>query len=335
MSTKKNISKQKGANMTSVPAVVKEDRNITDQVLSRVTKMATAGALLFPANYSPENAMKSAWLKLRETKNKNGKYALDCCTRESVCNALLDMVVQGLSPGKNQCYFIVYGDQLQLHRSYMGTVAVARRVANVKNVTAQVIYGKDLFEIEEVEDGEILGVVHETSFDNIDINDIKGAYAVVTDEDGQKHYTVMTMDQIRKAWSQGATGGNSPAHKNFTDEMAKKTVINRACKLFINTSDDSDILAAAFNRTTENEHPERKLISDASSAPSNENASEMDALLFGGSATPAAKPSEEPEEPEEAKPDNGDTVAEVLNNADDLPEFLQPDFIEEGGRDER
>ena len=49
------------------------------------------------------------------------------------------------------------------------------------------------------------------------------------------------MDQIRKAWNQGAMKGNSPAHKNFPDQMAMKTVINRACKMYANTSDDSDV----------------------------------------------------------------------------------------------
>ena len=35
--------------------------------------------------------------------------------------------------------------------------------------------------------------------------------------------------------------------------MAKRTVINRAAKAFLNTSDDSDLLVDAINRTTENE----------------------------------------------------------------------------------
>ena len=35
--------------------------------------------------------------------------------------------------------------------------------------------------------------------------------------------------------------------------MAKRTVLNRAAKMFINTSDDSDLLTGAINNTTENE----------------------------------------------------------------------------------
>lgn len=59
----------------------------------------------------------------------------------------------------------------------------------------------------------------------------------------------MNINQIKNAWNQGYAKGGSGAHKNFTDEMAKKTVINRACKMFANTSDDSDLLIEAFNNT--------------------------------------------------------------------------------------
>ena len=242
-------------------------RSITDRVMDKLAEMAKGGALTFPANYSPENAMKSAWLALQEVKNKQGRYALEHCTMPSISNALLDMVIQGLSPAKKQCYFIMYGNQLQLLRSYMGTVAAAKRVAGIKGVAAQVIYEKDAFDFVMGDDGEIESVTHETSFANIDVEKVKGAYACVTDGEGKKHFTVMTIDQIRRAWNQGQTGGKSPAHQNFADEMAKKTVINRACKLFINASDDSDLLAAAWNRTTANEYPEPEAPGSAALPP--------------------------------------------------------------------
>ena len=77
-------------------------------------------------------------------------------------------------------------------------------------------------------------------------------------EDGPIHTEVMNISQIKSAWNQGAAKGNSGAHKNFTDEMAKKTVINRACKNFVCTSDDSDILIESISRTNEYE-PEDKI----------------------------------------------------------------------------
>jgi recombination protein RecT len=52
----------------------------------------------------------------------------------------------------------------------------------------------------------------------------------------------MTIEEIKTSWNQGATKGNSPAHKNFEGEMAKRTVTNRAIKMFVNSSDDSAVL---------------------------------------------------------------------------------------------
>ena len=66
------------------------------------------------------------------------------------------------------------------------------------------------------------------------------------------------MEQIKNAWNMGAAKGKSGAHQNFGEEMAKKTVINRACKRFVNTSDDSDILIESINRT--NEYREEDII---------------------------------------------------------------------------
>jgi recombination protein RecT len=76
---------------------------------------------------------------------------------------------------------------------------------------------------------------------DIDMNKIVGAYATIQLSDGSTHVEIMNMNQIRQAWMQGATKGQSPAHKNFPDQMAIKTVISRGCKLFISSSDDSGL----------------------------------------------------------------------------------------------
>ena len=72
------------------------------------------------------------------------------------------------------------------------------------------------------------------------------------------HLEVMTMKQIKKAWGQGTAfnSGKSKAHNDFTDEMAKKTVRNRVCKMFANTSDDSDVLIEAFNNSDKSDFSE-------------------------------------------------------------------------------
>jgi len=198
-------------------------------------------------------------LILSETIDKNGKAALVSCSQPSIINALLDMTIQGLSPAKKQCYFIPFGGKLQLMKSYLGNISATKRLKGVKNVFANVIYENDVFAYElDLKTGLKVITKHEQSFENIDITKIKGAYAIVVMEDGLNYVEVMNINQIRNSWSQGAAKGQSKAHTNFADEMAKKSVINRACKNFICTSDDSDLLIETMSRT--NEYDEKDII---------------------------------------------------------------------------
>ena len=85
--------------------------------------------------------------------------------------------------------------------------------------------------------------------------------------------------------------------------MAKKTVINRACKRFINTSDDSPVLVDAFNRTTESEYNrEERTYYDAEAdvivdVEDKELTSQAASAIFGEpEAEPPTNVAEEPEE---------------------------------------
>ena len=183
-----------------------------------------------------------AWFALQEVKDKNGKPALEVCTKDSIANALLKMAIQGLSVWKKQGDFIVYGNKLSFEREYHGTIALALRTGVVTGVPeAEVIYEGDIFKYRIV-NGKKEIIEHSQELENIDINKIKGAYAVVPLKDGEFHTEVMTIQQIKQAWMQGAMKGQSGAHKNFTDQMAKKTVISRALKLYISSSDDEYLL---------------------------------------------------------------------------------------------
>lgn len=244
---------------TTQMTLVKEDALKT--VTSKITDLQKQQNIMLPNNYSPENAMNSAWLMLQEVKDRNGKLALEVCSKTSVVEALYNMVLQGLSPSKKQCYFVVYGDKLQLMRSYMGTVAVTKRLKGINDVKAYCIYEGDEFEQEyDIETATLRITKYNPKFENIDISKIKGAFAVVLGENGPLHTEVMNINQIKKSWGQGAAKGNSGAHNNFADEMAKKTVINRACKMFANTSDDSDLLIEAFNESDEKSIDENDIV---------------------------------------------------------------------------
>ena len=151
----------------------------------------------------------------------------------------------GLSPMKKQCAFIAYGNKLQLQVQYQGNIALAKRFGDLSKVFANVIYDGDVFEYGiDQETGTVQVLKHEPKLENINPDKIKGAYATTILGDGTKNVEVMNMAQIRKAWEQGPMKGKSPAHRNFPDQMCLKTVINRAVKLLVSTSDDSALSIA-------------------------------------------------------------------------------------------
>ncbi len=219
-------------------ANVKKD--ISAQVLAKVDAFQAAGELRIPENYSPENALKSAYLLLSEQKNSQGKMVLEVCTKESIANALLKMVVWGLSPMKKQCDFIPYGDKLDCSIEYTGNIVLAKRFGGLKDIKAKAIFKQDEFEFEvNPETGKSKIICHKQTLESLGSKDVVGAYAILDMADGTKDVEIMSMAQIRDSWNQGAMKGNSPAHKNFPDQMAMKTVINRACKLLVRGSDDA------------------------------------------------------------------------------------------------
>jgi recombination protein RecT len=231
--------------------LIQPKNEIIDNVISKVAQLQESGEIHFPASYSPQNALKSAWLMLQETKDKEQKPVLTACTKESIANALFNTVIMGLSPAKKQVYYVAYGTHLTAVRSYFGTIAVTKRIPGVKDVFAQVVYEGDIFEYTILRGTKQI-IKHEQSVENIDIGKIKAAYCTIFTENGE--YTdIMSIAQIHKSWERGQTKGTSSAHKDQPDQMAMRTVINRTCKAFANTSDDSDLVIGAFNESSGHE----------------------------------------------------------------------------------
>lgn len=221
-------------------------------VSKTLRRFSDNGELVLPGNYSIENALKSAWLTLQETVDKDRHPVLQSCSQASIANALLDMAVQGLNPGKKQCYFIAYGQKLLCLRSYFGAMAVAERVARATDIWAEVVYAGDIFEYEIGHNRKNV-TKHTQKLENVG-KPIIAAYCVVEFGNGKPSCTeIMTIEQIQKAWAKSRMNPAAPAsvHATFPEEMCKRTVINRACKKLINSSSDSSLFLEHFNRSDE------------------------------------------------------------------------------------
>lgn len=248
MNTDKNLvesKKETGLSISKEAAL--------NNVMTKIETLKKDTGITLPKNYSAANAINSAWLKLQDVKDRNQKFALDVCTKSSIVETMYNMVLQGLSPAKDQCYFIVYGEKLTLMKSYLGNIAATKRLKGVKDVIANVIYKDDVFKYEfNRQNGRIKILEHQQEFQNIDDDKIIGAYAIVILEDEENFIELMTLKQIQNAWNMSRTyKPDSKTHNDFKGEMCKKTVINRACKHFTKTSDDSDALLEVVNNTYE------------------------------------------------------------------------------------
>ncbi|AQL56435.1 recombinase RecT [Abyssicoccus albus] len=248
--------------------IITKNKKMGDNVLARVKNLESKGDLKFPMNYSPENAMKSAMLKLQElkgSKKENYKPALEIANPNSIANALMDMVVQGLNPMKEQGYFIMYGKNVQFQRSYLGTMSVTKRVTGCEEINAEIIFEGDKVNY-KTKNGKIVDLEHEQSFGNRDTKKIIGAYCTIVFKDESKNYTeIMTIDEIEEAWKQSSAVYEGKfkedgTHRRFPIEMARKTIINRTCKKLLNSSDDASLLKS---EVVEREQRQVKEIFDA------------------------------------------------------------------------
>jgi len=256
-------AKQAAAAQAAPPAKKPElslalsEKTIIDLVAAKVEGFVKNREIDLPASYSVGNAIKSAWLILQKVEDKDHNKALAVCTRDSVANAILDMIVQGLNPIKNQVYFIVYGKTLSAQRSYFGSMAVAKMVQPaIDDFAYAVVYEGDTFKY-GIKNGKKSVLQHEQELGNVDKKNIIGAYAIALDKAGEPlRSEIYTMEEIKRAWGQSPLHpindkGDIKAdstHGKFTADMAMKTVVNKLCKQIVNASSDRALLLERMNR---------------------------------------------------------------------------------------
>lgn len=306
---------------TTTPMDVAINNKFIDGLASQLEEKKKFG-LAFPDNYSVSNALNSAYLMLQDmtVRKKEGaewvdKKVLDVCTKQSIASSLMDMAVQALNPMKKQCYFVAFGSKLTLMRSYQGTMAVAKRVG-ATDIRAEVIYDGDTFRY-HIENGYKVIDEHTQDFKNIDNDKIAGAYAIVDRPGFTPYVEIMNISQIKKAWAKGKADLSkaNDVHNEFADQMAKKTVINRACKNFINSSDDG-YLMETFDRTSRNEDVD--VVAEQVAVDVAENAN---SVAFPGITSEPVKSTPEP--PKQQAVTAPEKVQAEIVGDDDVPDFMK------------
>lgn len=216
--------------------------NVGDSVIARVNSLCEVGFKM-PSDYQYVNAIKASMLVLQDLKDKNGKPALEACTQNSIASALFEMAVHGLDVSKKTAYFIVRGDKLCLHESYFGKVLQVKRIYPNFDPHPVVIHEGDEFVYDiDPKTGCKKLVKHTQSLENLD-KDFVGAYMYIPTSDGGQDLYIMSKKMILTAWSKSSSREQT-THKQFSEKMIGKTLVNSGCNMIINSTPE---LAYAAN----------------------------------------------------------------------------------------
>ena len=147
--------------------------------------------------------------------------------QQKIMAGLLKGAYLGLDFYSKECYLVPYGNDLNYQTDYRGAKKLAKKysIRPIKDIYAKLVHEGDLFE------EKIIGGEQSFDFKPKPFNDGKiiGAFAVVLYTDGGMAYDTMSLADLENT-RKPSKASNSPAWKNFTGEMYKKTVLHRLCK---------------------------------------------------------------------------------------------------------
>lgn len=172
------------------------------------------------------------------------------CSPESLIMALFQCAALGLEPDGllGHAYLVPFKDQVQFIPGYRGLIKMVRQSGEVAAIYARAVHAKDVFRV-------VLGLdeklEHEPYAGADDPGEVVAVYAVARFKGGEApQFDVMwrrQVDAIRDK-SQGfqyadRNRKDSPWHVHY-EEMAKKTVLRRLCKMLPQAIERDDLARA-------------------------------------------------------------------------------------------
>lgn len=152
------------------------------------------------------------------------------CSPESIYVALLYCAELGLEPNPlGHAYLVPFGNECVFIPGYRGLVKLALRSGQIATLDADVVHEKDEFHWEKV-DG-IPHFKHKPYLGKDDPGEVIAAYAAATMRDGRVQMRVLSRRDIDKV-RESSRAKNSGPWKDWFEEMAIKTAIRRASKLW-------------------------------------------------------------------------------------------------------
>ncbi len=157
-----------------------------------------------------------------------GSPALQKCSPESIALAAYDAATLGLPVNKlGLAWLVPFGNEAKFQIGYRGYIQLVMETGFVLEVTAECVYENDRFHYTL---GSRPSIEHEPAQLGKKKGLLIGAYAIAKLVNGISKQVVMSKEQIDHIRSKSRSSSNGPWVTDY-DEMAKKTVIKRLCKL--------------------------------------------------------------------------------------------------------
>jgi recombination protein RecT len=191
-------------------------------IRSLLDKMKPQIALALPKHMNPDRLLRIALTSIAKTPK------LLECSQQSLAAACLQAAQIGLEPDGilGYAYLVPYKGTATLIPGYKGLLDLARRSGRIISIEARVVHAKDQFRFAF----GLKPVLEHMPNPNADSGTLLAAYAVAHLRDGGAQWEVMWKREIDAIRARSRAADDGPWVTDY-EEMAKKTVLRRLCKM--------------------------------------------------------------------------------------------------------
>ena len=144
-----------------------------------------------------------------------------------IVGGLLKGAYLGLDFYAHECYLIPYGKSLNYQTDYRGEKKLVKKysIRPIKDITAEIVREGDDFSVGIKDNVRVVNFTPKP----FNTRKIVGAFALVEYADGGVGIDTMSVAELENT-RKHSKASNSPAWRDFTSEMYRKTVLRRLCK---------------------------------------------------------------------------------------------------------
>lgn len=190
---------------------------------------------------SEEQFNREAGFAIQAFRQNNYLTTMD---KQSIKDAIVNVALTGLTlnPELKLGYLIPFKGKLYFRSSYMGKREILLRSGMVRDVWSELVYEADEFAVHGGATREIVHNLPSNPF--ADRGKIVGGYWVAILHNGERPFGIMSKEEIDNISrrSESLKAGKSSPWVTDYEEMAKKTILNRAFKSLPKTGISEDCL---------------------------------------------------------------------------------------------